>query len=258
MIEIEFLPASYREQTARRRDIAWRLTVLMMFGGAIAASAGYQGWLGLSVSHQLATVAEPREQAERTQAEVSLVQQHLNVERTRAGLYAYLDHPWPRTQILHTVALHAPEGVRLSQLQFARQAIPKPPETNTAKAKPAAADPKEKPPTAPFQEELDALRARCDDFWLVVSVRGEAGKAEAIHSYLAQLSEEPLFLQVRLQSLLSDDPSRPTQFELQLVVHPGFGQRNGPSEPIAPLEVVPFEPPAAVEEEVSLLWEENS
>src|SRR5688500_5808847 len=113
MKDIDFLPARYREQYSQRRAQLWRLTVLALFVAGVGATAAGQYTLRRSARQHLEAV-NPQHSAARAKSDQhTQLQQQLKDVQATTQLYAYLQHPWPRTQILAEVAERLPATLTL-------------------------------------------------------------------------------------------------------------------------------------------------
>src|SRR4051794_32813660 len=103
MKNIDFLPPRYRERRHQRRAFAWEIGVVASFGVLIAMTALWQFNQYWRVSGQLAALEGRHQEALATQATHQQLQTRLAEASEAAELYIYLEHPWPRTQVLHAI-----------------------------------------------------------------------------------------------------------------------------------------------------------
>ena len=116
MTNIDFLPARYKEQHATRRKHAWRLVVVCLFGSSVVLAALFQNTLHRTISAQLEASVQQYGDAESRRAKLTTLQADLRLARHEAELYTYLQHPWPRSQILAAIADPLPEGIAVRMI----------------------------------------------------------------------------------------------------------------------------------------------
>ena len=109
MTNIDFLPAEFRRRTDDRKNRAWRMTVLVVFGLMIASTAFYQHTLSRQATRELAGVAVLYDLAIARSEHLNTSHAQLRERRGAADLYVLLDHAWSRTQILQAVLETLPE-----------------------------------------------------------------------------------------------------------------------------------------------------
>ena len=84
---------------------------MILFGAAICASAVFQFGLRRTAQKRLLQI-EPFYMHENDEnAKLDALKSELETERGYAELYTYLQHPWPRTQILGVIASTVPPAV---------------------------------------------------------------------------------------------------------------------------------------------------
>jgi hypothetical protein len=235
MIDIDFLPNRYREQRAGRQVKIWQLGVLVIFGGAIAATAIGQFALRCAVARQVADVEPPYASAKNDEQRFAQLQQQLRDEQTTAELYAYLNHPWPRTQILAAIARPLPDSLTLGDLLVTKETdqtvsagFQRNEPSRGASSEPGQSDTQ----TTPAERDLNRLRDEHDRSLTVVYTSGVTTDSAALHRYVAQLGADVLFTKVDLRSFESSSSGLPaglSKFSLRLVIRPGYGQPNGPT-----------------------------
>src|SRR5690349_6277012 len=121
MKTIDFLPDIYRQRDALRRARLWWGAVGLIFGGAIAAAATAQLCLRHSLQRQLADLAPEFDAAQALARELTTLQTQIARGRHEANLYTYIEHPWPRTQLLAEVVRPLPECMRLTQMHIGEE-----------------------------------------------------------------------------------------------------------------------------------------
>jgi hypothetical protein len=239
MKDIDFLPARYREQNAQRRVQLWRVSVLALFVAGVGATAAGQYTFRRAARQHLEAVS-PQHSAARAKSEQhTQLQQQLKEVQATTQLYAYLQHPWPRTQIFAEVAERLPPTLTLSELRLLQEAVAV--ESNEVRRarRPRGREgtdeeSKEKLPAA--VRDLKRLREEHDAARTIVEVSGQTHDIAALHAYLGKLSESPLFARCELSSLeaLTEgktpaDSTRQSRFKLRLALRPGYGQPGSPT-----------------------------
>ena len=223
---IDFLPARYREQSAKRRTYLWRSTVLAAFVMILGSSGFAQYRMYQSALHDLSAVEPAHAAAQLATRELSELQSRLVQAEQRAELLTYLRHPWSRSQVLSAVAKPLPATLTLSTLtlcyerdqQMLRQTSPVSESQAVADTSPATV------------RDLKRLRGELDSAQLVVVLTGQAAETAALHQYLAALAADPLFAEVELRSIEASTGGAAgnSQFAARIVVRPGYGQSRGP------------------------------
>lgn len=227
-IDIDFLPASYREQGAKRKTGLWRLLVVAVFGSALVPTGMYQRRLKQEAEIHLAHLESLYPAAMARNAELSSQQSKLAAVQTAAELATYLRHPWPRTQILAAIAQPLPDTLTLHDLQILREnvsgAAAAPPSPNNAT--PAA-------PTNPVAADLERLRNERESTRLVVAIGGATSEVGALHEYLGKLAGNRLFQKVELGSIESSPAGDHglAKFSVRIIVRPAPGQPGAPPPP---------------------------
>lgn len=224
MKSIDFLPEIYRQREALRRARLWWCVVVVLFGTAIGAAATAQGWLRASLHRQLAAL-EPEFSAAQAQVrELTALHTQIAHASHEANLYTYLDHPWPRTQLLAEVVRPLPEIIRLSQLHVGEEEHAK----NGQAAGPRSVRSDE--PNAPkaSHPELDLVRLQdeLDRRQTSIELDGHTTDVAGLHAYVAEVNRSPLVASAHIKSLEATPGSQAvrTRFTLRLVVQPGHCQ----------------------------------
>ena len=232
MKNIDFLPRQYQEQNASRKAHIWRAGVFLVFSGAIAAAALVQYALARSTERQLEKVEAAYAEALARQSQFNQAKQDLTAAEDAASLYAFLEHPWPRSRVLAEIVKPLPHEVTLLEIQLQQEPIrdaagrlqqfSQQSEGEAAAAAPAS-------PARDLQRLLsEAAAARS-----AIQLTGVTGDAAALHRFADALGSSRLFLSAELGTFESA-PGHPVsemmQFELRLVIRPGYGVPGGPHE----------------------------
>lgn len=230
---IDFLPEHYRERRQQCRVRWWWAAVACLFGGVVATTYCLQ-WL-----HLRGAQAELRG-LELQVATARQLDQHLLELETKvaalshtANLYTFLNHPWPRTQILTAVVQPLPEAMELSSIRIAESLIAVVPVASSGgDSRPEAAAPAH-PAIADLQQLHDARESQR----VLVTIEGSAKEVQSLHEYLDSLGRHPLVAEARLNSLETRkfETHSLVVFQVQLSIRAGHGQNHGPAEAIQPL-----------------------
>jgi hypothetical protein len=237
--ELDFLPSDYRSRAATNKSHSWLAIVLLVYTVFTGGLLAYQKFAERSLLTRRATVQPRYADAQQKNQRFVELQTQVTKANDLADYCAYLEHPWPRTQILATLVASLPPGVVLTEVDLARERLPA---RELAEVSPPAAavapdgqDPKKKddsPPTA--REELQRLRREVDATRVVLRVRGVTSDPAALHACLATLNRARPFVSAQLESMNAyrkDDLPHGTSFDLRLELQPGYGQPGGPAPP---------------------------
>ena len=231
MKTIDFLPDIYRQREALRRARLWWGAVGLIFGGAIGASATAQLCLRHDLERQLDELAPQFTAAQAQVQELTALQTQITRAAHEANLYTYLDHPWPRTQLLAEVVSPLPDCVRLTQMHIGEEEHAR----QTTAAGPRANRPDEQAVTKASHPELDLMRLQdeLDRRQATVELDGHTGDVSRLHAYVADVNRSPIIAAAHIKSLeaaVGNQPGR-TRFTLRLVVRPGHCQTSEAASP---------------------------
>jgi hypothetical protein len=236
LVEIDFLPAAYRERSIQRRAYAWRVAAAVLIVGFFVAASLWQRSHHARILAKLAAVESQFADAAASNARLAQITTRLDERRKTADLLTFLRHRWPSTRIMAAVLEPLPATVVLVEWHVGSEARP-------ADETPSIALPEAKtiPPDMAARRANDLQRllhesSRQQQF---VHLAGRASDAATLHEYLARLGASPLFEQVDLQSLehVTSDPDAPAaesvRFTVRAILRPGHGATL-PSKPAAP------------------------
>ena len=229
MLEIDFLPAAYRQQTVHRKANVWRLLIGGGFCATLACSFIYQQILYRHTARQLAELSPQYEQAQALAKRLAALQTNLATATKRAELFTYLRHPWPRTQLLSAAVAQLPDCVTLREIHISRP-------TTAATDSPAGRAGGKKTDEAEIKKMDPAerdLRRLCEETAAretTVVLSGVTTDTAVLQHYLVALGQAPLFVKVELTSLEAnhEEQAGTWRFTARLQVRPGYGQPGGP------------------------------
>jgi hypothetical protein len=234
MTEIDFLPDRLRvNRQEHKTRLLWYAGVACCVA-ALGVASTLQYATRRQLSADLALASQSYETAQLEIQRLARVRAELAAIHDEAELMTYLRHPWPRTQIVAALLAPLPQTMTLTELRIARES---PMQTGLGRIQPeggpAGADSKADKRT-PARRDLDRLRQTIDEARTMVLLDGTATDGAALHRYLSDLRQNPLFTAIELGSLESGEESAGlTRFNVRLNVLPGHGQPSGP--PAAPV-----------------------
>jgi len=228
MQDIDFLPAEYFQRRARRQARPWRIAVVTLVAALAAGAAAGQYLQRQRLQAELDALLPAYQLATAQQQRLAQLQARLHSGQQTAELLAYLQHPWPRTQILRALVDGLPEQVVFEQLRIGRQ---KRSVQQSAESRPSSAEQKEDlSKLPPAQRDLRALREECDTTEVYVRIVGAASDSAALYAWLATLGKHRLIARTELVSIeiAGQTDSKLMRFEAVVVLVPGYGQPGSP------------------------------
>ncbi len=234
MQNIDFLPPRYREQTVARKSSLWHLIVFVLFGGVVAATAAGQYALRLTALQERDDVIIQHASAKTTADLHDRLQLQLAEVEATADLYAYLSHPWPRTQIIAALHEPLPQQIVLTQLNIRRENNSWQESGVVGRRSPVRQneEDKESESLRPAERDLHSLRSENDANSTVITVSGYTTDTPALHRYVQQLGRSSLLARAELRSFEAADEriqAGASTFEVRAIVRPGYGQPGAPS-----------------------------
>jgi hypothetical protein len=156
------------------------------------------------------------------------LQSQIALASHEAGLFTYLDHPWPRTQILAHLIQTLPPAIEITQIHLTEQdnARPQAPQA-PARSRPGGDDTGGR--LLPAEQDLRKLRAEVDRRQTVAEIAGTTSDVAELHQYVADLNRSPLvaFAQIKLIDAAAKDAREPrTRFGLRVQIQTGHGQSS--------------------------------
>ena len=223
MKNIDFLPQRYRDNNVRRKAGLWRFVVVLCLGGTVAAaSLGQFAYRG-TVKKQLAEIQPLLAQAQASEAELAQLRSELTHVSHTATLYAVVQTPWPRTQILAAITESLEEGITIVELHHFRR-----PRGDVASASRASefqlgGSEKKEETLSPVEQDLAHFKEQLNNLHDLVHVHGETDDPSRLHAYLARLEAAPILQRVELLEVDSvRTPGQPTRvrFTASVIVRP--------------------------------------
>ena len=228
--DIDFLPIEYRQQHASREVQPWRIVVVVVFSLLLAAAAFTQYRQKRQAKADLIAVDPAHDAAVGLKSQLTELQARLEAVECDAGLYTYLRHPWPRTQLLAAVVEPLPSEIALYQIQVGTETPAEPPQAEQRPPADSRAEEEKLKKAPPTQRDRKRLCDEWDKLQAVVRIAGITTDTAALYRYLGVLSKHGLFAKAELRSVESLETPQGTMLRFQAIlsVRPGYGQPGGP------------------------------
>jgi hypothetical protein len=225
MKNIDFLPPRYRERHRQRQAFAWEIVVVAFFGLLISTGVVWQLCQRWRISNRLAALKESFQQAVEMQAVQAQLQAKLSTSSEAAELYLYLEHPWPRTQVLRAMETCLPEGMSITDIHIDYEALAATPGLDEAELK----------KLSPARRDMIRLRRESDHRVAVAKIAGSTSDASQIYQFANHLGQLPPLATVKLETAENRPGilTQQTSFRLRGVLKPGYFQAGGPEAVLA-------------------------
>jgi Tfp pilus assembly protein PilN len=227
--DINFLPASYRQQSVHRKANVWRLLIGGGFAAALLVRFVYQQLLYRNKARELADLQPAYFQAQALSQRLAAVQADLKKATNQADLFTYLRHPWPRTQLLGAALRQLPDCVTLTEIHIAHSQLAGT-DAAISRLPNKAKDDAEAKKLDPTQRDFRRLRDESATREATLVLSGITTDTAALERYLVALGEERLFIKVEMASLEANPEQRAGawRFSARLGIRPGYGEPGGP------------------------------
>lgn len=223
-LDLDFLPARYREQHRHRRLNLWRIVVVTTATALLVVGAGHQWSVRWNLQWELAA-AKQRFESQRALAEqLGQLQTDLNQAEAKAQLLAFLEHRWPLTQLLAATLNSVPAEMRITSLHLVREQVA----PSTGASPPNAELTPDQAPVeeSPLLTDLHTLQKECDSNQACILLEGTVASAADVQNYLRGVRESELVVAAEIQALETDAEGK-TTFRARLRMRPGLGQNGG-------------------------------
>ena len=224
MKNIDFLPDIYRQREAMRRARLWWAIVIVLFGSAIGASALAQGLLRHRLREELAALMPEFAAAQAQVQELSNLQLQIQQAGHEAGLYTFLESPWPRTQLLAEMIRPMPETIRLGKMNLteeeqAKNAVQVGPRNTKAEEEAAAKASGPEKDLAKLLEEVDRRRT-------TIEIDGYTTDVPRLLEYVGGVNRSSLVANATLKALESGAGNQQgrSRFNMRVIIRPGYCQ----------------------------------
>lgn len=219
MNKVDFLPAGYRQ---RKLALTQSRNRLIAVGALALALLGLHGaqrtWLGVERASALRTSLRLAE-AEQFRARHTMLQEQAALHTSDVELALFLDHPWPTTGILKSLASDVPASVHFKELRMSRpkQSLAGQPVAETALAQPAM---------NPLAADLAQLKKLHDNQRATITLRGQTTSRSDLYRYVGELERGPFVEHPRLHSVIAvlSQGEPEWSFVIEATVRPGYGQ----------------------------------
>ena len=235
MKNIDFLPDIYRQQGELRRARIWWGAVVVIFGTAIGLAAGVQFWLRHNIQRQLDQLEPQFVQAQQQSRELSSLNAQILKAGRSAGLFTFLEDPWPRTQVLAELVRPLPKSVYLTRVQIGEEEVLRAAEATGSARRRKRHEEEEGPKLSPVEQDLAQLRTDAERRQTFVDLEGQTQDVTELHAYVAEIGHSTLFASAQIRSLeVMPGNALPaqTRFTVRANVRPGYAvSGGGPSAP---------------------------
>ena len=233
MNDIDFLPYNYRREHSRRRRQVWQIVAIAFVTGTVSMAALVQSRTAAHLQSKIDDLAPKYQAAEKRNKRLAELKTKLQDARDQAELFTYLRHPWPKTQIVAALIRPLPEGITLRQIRISNR-LPKDARHQDTHSQAQREDEEKRLASlSPAARDLEELRSRVDRMRTEISISGTTAQQAALYMYVGDLARENFFAEAELESCEADKGSKngQMQFEIDVLVKPGYGQADGPTGP---------------------------
>ncbi|MHC2066832.1 hypothetical protein ACYFX5_05135 [Bremerella sp. T1] len=193
--EIEFLPKKYREKRKRDTSHISRLLLLVVVAAGMSVMLLYQLASLHSVNHQLAEVEEHHERVSKLMQEVELKRIEVAQKRHHANLLTFLDHPFPKSQVIATIANPLPVEITITRIQLAT------PISQVKNSRPATEKGKAAPQGHPMELDLKQLLGETSQRRCVIELEGTTDDTSCLYTFLAELHQADIVESAKIESI---------------------------------------------------------
>lgn len=230
MKDIDFLPAEIVRQRVRHTEGRCRLLIALLVVVLMAGSSAHQSLRRRQVARQIEALTPAYQAARQQQRQLKQFRvTSARLEET-AALCTFLEHPWPRSQILAHLLLQVPSSIRLTTVRVS--ADPSAPRAARAASSTQLAAPEtvEADAADAARRDFEALREQVAERPGVMEIIGTTTDAAALHTLLNQLCKSPLLASARLVSLAAANEDRDQlRFTVRVELSRAYGLPGGPS-----------------------------
>lgn len=197
MNEIEFLPKKYLEKRARS-NVKWsRLLLLMLVLVGIVGVGLYQVAALHHLHSQLAEVDDEHQRIVKLMTEVNNKREVLNRLQHSARLLTFLEHPYPRSQILAALVNPLSDQIALSQIHLTHQQT----DPNVFRTLADLSDPKQAATVHPMKQDLNTLTAESRLRQCTVELAGTTDDPSTLYNFLTALHQSEIVETAKIESI---------------------------------------------------------
>ncbi|MBM4003678.1 MAG: PilN domain-containing protein [Planctomycetes bacterium] len=233
MQTIDFLPQKFRERATFRLARIWQCVVLGLFGSVVLATLFYQVVSRGGTRARLTEVTPQHSLAVQQALRHTELRTELGNLQHQVSLYTFLQHPWPRTQVLDGISSQLPASCVLTSLRVVQEV----PKATTVIVRPSAAQVELQGAEHDVKQLLESLKGA----QAIVYVNGVTENAVELHEFVARLAQSELFYKAELRSFESARESTPRggKFEIRAVLSPPHFFEAGQGDTQRPAAAAP-------------------
>ncbi len=199
--EIEFLPKKYREKRKNKSFKVSRLLLVVVLLAGMGIVLLYQLASLHSLNLQVGALDQQNTKVMQLMQEVELRRAEVEVKRHHAKLLTFLDHTYPKSQVIAAITNPLPAEITIIRLQILVEQIP------GAGNKPASEKGKEAPKGHPMQLDLKQLIEEAKSRHCTVEIEGTTDDTSCLYPYLASLHQAEIVESAKIESI---DPHQKT------------------------------------------------
>ncbi|MBA2114974.1 hypothetical protein [Bremerella alba] len=199
--EIEFLPKKYREKQKSHNFQVSRLLLIVVIVAGMSSVLLYQLASLHSVKRQVAALDDQHEKVVQLMQEVDQRRGEVVVKRHHAKLLTFLDHPFPKSQIIAAIANPLPTEIAITRVQVTVEQVA------STNAKPPSEKGKKAPQGHPMELDLKQLIDEVKAHRCTVEVEGTTDDTSCLYTFLASLHQAEIIESAKIESI---DPHQKT------------------------------------------------
>ena len=199
--EIEFLPKKYREKRKNNSFKVSRLLLVVVLLAGMGIVLLYQLASLHSLNLQVAAIDQQNTTVMQLMQEVELRRAEVEEQRHHAKLLTFLDHTFPKSQIIAAITNPLPPEITIIRLQISAAQTP------GAGNKLVTEKGKEKPKGHPMQLDLKQLIEEATSRHCTVEIEGTTDDTSCLYPYLASLHQAEVVESAKIESI---DPHQKT------------------------------------------------
>lgn len=196
MNEIEFLPKRFREKRRSSSVKIPRLLVFSLLVALLAVVSLYELFKLHHVRSQLATLKAQHERIAQLQQEVERTRNEVIQKRHHARLLTFLDHRYPKSQILAQITNPLPSEITIKRIELTHT---QPVSSSSRQRSEKSSD--QTPQGSPLEIDLKQLIADNKGRICTVELEGTTEDTSLLYTFLAALHESPLVDAAKIESI---------------------------------------------------------
>lgn len=217
--EIEFLPKKYREKRKSHNFQVSRLLLIVLVVASMSAVVLYQLASLHAVNREVATLDQQHAKVMQLMQEVERRRAEVAVKRHHAKLLTFLDHPYPKSQVISAIANPLPTEITITRLQLTVE------QTAVAGQKPVSEKGKSAPQGHPMELDLKQLIDDAKSRHCTVEVEGTTDDTSCLYTFLASLHQAEIIESAKIESIdphQNSDGSEFSNFTAHVKVKRGY------------------------------------